>query len=175
MNNFGNASANNVLETKIFTSKAGLNVTGTMRDRGTVTTSIKAGSSYTIPQGYHSGSGKITAYLDNLSFTNNGSSMSGGQSGSITVKEDGVYVITICGILVDTGGNDLNNVPVVKVNNVSKSSAWTGSCSNNEGSHAYGYARATIFCLQLKKTDTITWSASRHYGCTKSILKINPA
>ena len=35
--------------------------TGTMANRGAVTSALNAGASYTIPAGYHSGSGKITA------------------------------------------------------------------------------------------------------------------
>lgn len=35
--------------------------TGTMPNRGAVTQSLNAGGSYTIPQGYHNGSGKVTA------------------------------------------------------------------------------------------------------------------
>ena len=34
---------------------------GTMKNRGAVTSSLNAGASYTIPAGYHNGSGKITA------------------------------------------------------------------------------------------------------------------
>lgn len=35
--------------------------TGTMANRGAVNQSLNAGGSYTIPQGYHNGSGKVTA------------------------------------------------------------------------------------------------------------------
>ena len=35
--------------------------TGTMANRGAVNQSLNAGSSYTIPQGYHNGNGKVTA------------------------------------------------------------------------------------------------------------------
>lgn len=35
--------------------------TGTMPNRGAVTQSLNAGGSYTIPQGYHNGNGKVTA------------------------------------------------------------------------------------------------------------------
>lgn len=172
LSNFGDAVAGAVLGGMTFTSSTGFKQKGTMPRYGTIVANIKPGSTYTIPSGFHE-YGTVSAYLDNLSFTNNNSTMSGGNSGSITVKEDGIYIVTICGIIVDTGRNNLNDVPVIKVNNVNKSSAWTGSCSNNEGNSAWGYARATIFCLKLKTSDTISWSASRHYGCTHSILKIN--
>ena len=36
-------------------------VTGTMANRGAVNSSLNAGQSYTIPAGYHNGSGKVTA------------------------------------------------------------------------------------------------------------------
>ena len=36
-------------------------ITGTMANQGTKTASLNAGGSYTIPAGYHSGSGKVTA------------------------------------------------------------------------------------------------------------------
>ena len=39
----------------------GNQITGTMVNRGTVNQTLKAGGSYTIPEGYHNGSGKITA------------------------------------------------------------------------------------------------------------------
>ena len=39
----------------------GSKITGTMVDRGAVTKTLNAGGSYTIPAGYHNGSGKVTA------------------------------------------------------------------------------------------------------------------
>lgn len=39
----------------------GNKVTGTMPNRGAVTSALNAGNSYTIPEGYHNGSGKVTA------------------------------------------------------------------------------------------------------------------
>ena len=39
----------------------GSKITGSITDRGTINTTIQPGQSYTIPAGYHSGSGKVTA------------------------------------------------------------------------------------------------------------------
>ena len=39
----------------------GSKITGTMTNRGAVSRTINPGSSYTIPQGYHNGSGRVTA------------------------------------------------------------------------------------------------------------------
>lgn len=59
----GNAALSDVLATKTFTSStAGVNQTGTMPNRGAVSPSgLNCGGSYTIPAGYHNGSGKVTA------------------------------------------------------------------------------------------------------------------
>lgn len=56
----GNATASDLLSGKTATTDAGL-ITGTMPNRGAVNASIATeGGSYTIPAGYHSGSGKVT-------------------------------------------------------------------------------------------------------------------
>ncbi len=60
LTNLGNASASDVLSGKTFTSSAGLKVSGTMTNRGAVSATISAGGSYTIPAGYHNGSGKVS-------------------------------------------------------------------------------------------------------------------
>lgn len=60
LSEFGDAGAGNVLSGKTFTSSAGLKVSGTMTNQGAKTTSLNCGGSYTIPAGYHNGSGKIT-------------------------------------------------------------------------------------------------------------------
>lgn len=57
----GNSTAADVLEGKTFTNKDGSNKVGTMPNNGAVSATLNAGASYTIPKGYHSGAGKITA------------------------------------------------------------------------------------------------------------------
>lgn len=59
--NLGDATAADVVAGKTFTSAAGLNVSGTMANQGAVSSTLNAGGSYTIPAGYHNGSGKVTA------------------------------------------------------------------------------------------------------------------
>lgn len=57
----GTAGTSNVLTGRTFSSASGVNLTGTMADNGAVTSTLNAGASYTIPSGYHNGSGKVTA------------------------------------------------------------------------------------------------------------------
>lgn len=57
----GTATAANVLKGKTFFVDSYTAKTGTMTDNGAVSQSLNAGGSYTIPAGYHNGSGKVTA------------------------------------------------------------------------------------------------------------------
>ena len=57
----GNAEVGDVLEGKTFSNSDAIDVAGTMTNRGAVTTTVDPGKSYTIPEGYHNGKGKITA------------------------------------------------------------------------------------------------------------------
>ena len=55
-----NATASNILVDKTAYVN-GTKVTGIMPNKGAVTASLNCGGSYTIPEGYHNGSGKVTA------------------------------------------------------------------------------------------------------------------
>lgn len=58
----GDAIESNVLATKKFSNDSDTGLTGTMPNRGAVTNTIAtAGGTYTIPEGYHNGSGVVTA------------------------------------------------------------------------------------------------------------------
>ena len=65
----GSVTAGQVLDDKTFTSTAGVCLTGTMPNNGKVTESISPGQSYTIPAGYHNGSGTVTATTPDLTYT----------------------------------------------------------------------------------------------------------
>lgn len=54
-------SASDLLTGKSANNSNGEKVNGTMPNKGAVTASLNCGGSYTIPAGYHSGSGKVTA------------------------------------------------------------------------------------------------------------------
>ena len=54
------AMAPDVLSGKVIVDKDGKPLTGTMPNRGTVNQSLGINGTYTIPAGYHNGSGKVT-------------------------------------------------------------------------------------------------------------------
>lgn len=55
------ATAANVLDGDVFVDATGAEIEGTMPNNGAKTSTLDAGGSYTIPAGYHNGSGKVTA------------------------------------------------------------------------------------------------------------------
>lgn len=55
------AIAADVLAGKIIVDASGEEIEGTMTNNGAKTAALDAGGSYTIPKGYHNGSGKVTA------------------------------------------------------------------------------------------------------------------
>lgn len=55
------ATAKDVLVGKTIVDATGAEIEGSMADNGAKTATLDAGGSYTIPAGYHNGSGKITA------------------------------------------------------------------------------------------------------------------
>ena len=74
-------------------------LTGTMVNRGAVNSSLNCGGSYTIPAGYHNGSGKITA--NSLASQTTGTATANNLSNGVTAWVNGVKI---------TGnGTDVNN------------------------------------------------------------------
>ena len=64
------ATAANVLTGKVFTDADGVVTTGTMANNGAVSKTLNTTTtSYTIPAGYHSGSGKVSITLEEKSVT----------------------------------------------------------------------------------------------------------
>ena len=109
----GTAVAANVLEGKTFTNSSTVGATGTMKNNGAVTGTITtSGGSYTIPAGYHNGSGKVTgptlaALVKNSNVTlNNASNL---LSGVTAYGKDGVKYT---GSIVNKGA--WTNTPTTK-------------------------------------------------------------
>ena len=57
----GTALVSEVLKGKTFSNSSGVGLTGTMANNGAISKTLNAGQSYTVPAGYHNGSGKVTA------------------------------------------------------------------------------------------------------------------
>ena len=95
----GNASTSQVLSGRKFSTATLSNASGTMPNRGSVSKTLTTqGGAYTIPSGYHGGSGKVTASFANLSAGN--------------IKK-GVNVGGVVGNLVD--GSNMKNVKIGSV------------------------------------------------------------
>ena len=67
----GNAQPADVLSGKTFSNADGVGKTGTMVNNGAVSQTLSGGQSYTIPEGYHNGSGIVSAIASGL-LENNG-------------------------------------------------------------------------------------------------------
>ena len=65
----GDATAADVLTGKTFSGAVGSGVAGTMPNNGAVSATISDGGSYTIPAGYHIGSGVVTAISTRPQYT----------------------------------------------------------------------------------------------------------
>lgn len=72
----GTATAAHVLSGKTFTNSSGVGIAGTMPNNGAVSQALAANGSYTIPAGYHNGSGKVTQSLTTKAATTYGASTS---------------------------------------------------------------------------------------------------
>ena len=65
------ATAADVLSGKIVVDSTGKTLTGTMANNGAVAKTMTANGSYTIPAGYHNGSGKVTVNVSSSSGSSN--------------------------------------------------------------------------------------------------------
>ena len=57
----GTTSADKVLAGETFSTENDTDLSGTMPNKGAVTSNLNCGGSYTIPKGYHNGNGRVTA------------------------------------------------------------------------------------------------------------------
>ncbi len=110
----GTAVASQVLYGKTFTNSSGVGLTGTMTNRGAVSSTLIPGASYTIPSGYHNGSGVVTAktlYSDTNELT-----ISGNASGYI---ETSMTLISAGCVSASPNVIDLENPATVTINSIS--------------------------------------------------------
>jgi hypothetical protein len=152
ISDFGDASAANVLSGKVFTSSAGYKKTGTMTNQGAQTASLNTSTtSYTIPAGYHSGSGKVSISLQEKSVTPSSSAQ--------TITPDSGKVLSKVTVAAASGGGKTGyfvgaetqsrTIDVgVTLNNTDKFFLW---CSASATS--YAYAVIDVWCLGSSDTN----------------------
>lgn len=112
----GNATRADVLVGKTFSSEvAGIEQAGTMVDRGAVNQTITTqDGQYTIPQGYHSGTGRVTASFANLTASNVKQGVNiGGVVGMLKEAPNG--------LLYWAGQEEVNFVPGYELGNGTRS------------------------------------------------------
>ena len=101
------ATAGDVLASKVFVNSSGTNVTGTMTNNGAVSKTLDAttsNQSYTVPAGYHNGSGTVSIVLETKSATPTTSSQDiTPTTGKVLSK---VTVAAIPGNFADTTDDD---------------------------------------------------------------------
>lgn len=131
------AAAGDVLATKVFVTSNGTVTTGTMPNNGAVSKTLDAttdNQSYTVPAGYHNGSGAVQIVLETKSATPSGSSQDiTPTAGKVLSK---VTVAAIPAKYADTTGDDAVAANVLygkKAHSISSGSAVaiTGSMPNN--------------------------------------------
>ena len=131
------AAAGDVLATKTFVTANGTVTAGTMVNNGAVSKTLDAttsNQSYTVPSGYHNGSGTVSIVLEEKSATPSGSSQDiTPTSGKVLSK---VTVGAIPAKYADTTGDDAVAADILygkKAHSISSGSAVavTGSMTNN--------------------------------------------
>ena len=136
------AAAGNVLAGKVFVTKEGAVTTGTMVNNGAVSKTLDATTtSYTVPAGYHSGSGKVSIITETKSVTPTEASQditptAGKVLSKVTVariptkyKDATGMTATAAGMLADTtaiGWDSTKSLPVL----------LTGTMANNGSTSA---------------------------------------
>ena len=114
--------AADLLTGKTMNNEDGINILGTMPNRGAVSNTIaNNGGTYTIPDGYHNGGGVITAAITNLLAAN--------------VKQ-GVSVGGVAGTFPNDGSAVATDVLTGKTFYAGNSTVKTGSMANNAGNAA---------------------------------------
>lgn len=121
----GDAVAADVLSGKTFSNANAVGISGTMPNNGAVSVNLIAGQTYTVPEGYHNGSGTVTAPSAGL-LVNNGDYIDSSGAGVIIGTYDGTTPIG------PGSGTDTHSV-LVNVTNYT-----TASCSSSWALQAYG-------------------------------------
>lgn len=189
------AAAGDVLANKIIVDATGASVTGTMTNNGTVNRTLDASTgnqSFTIPSGYHSGSGKVNIVLETKNATPTTSSQditptSGKVLSKVTVAaipsnyQDTTNVDAVAGdvlagkiIVTDTGeveGTMTNNGAVSKtLDATTNNQSYTVPAGYHNGSGKVSITLETKTATPTTSTQNITPTS----GKVLSKVTVNP-
>ena len=147
----GNATAENVLADKKFSNDNDTGITGTMPNRGAVNKTLALNETYTIPEGYHNGSGKVTQ-----SITTNGSIT---DSVSNVVSGDSLYTRIPQGAYFTNATSGYPEIKTAVSSLTSVLQSASQSIKENMITELGGF---------LYKTGSVTWNNTSGYKNTKS-------
>lgn len=166
----GNAGVGDVLAGKTFSNADGIDKTGTMTNRGAVTQSLNTSTtSYTIPAGYHNGSGKVSITTQEKTVTSSRSAQtvtpdSGKVLSKVTVNAlapTGTYTPTSRAANIDMGST--SNYRYVTTTSVPNS---------NSGTYTYA-ANSTGGTVDMGATNTYRYvNAANVYAKGKADVKV---
>jgi len=150
----GDATAAQILSGKKAVVK-GNAVTGTMVNRGAVTKTLNAGGSYTIPAGYHNGSGKVTAntLASQTSATATASDILSGKTAYINGTK-------VTGAMANKGA--LNWNPSTSTSYIVPAGYYSGGTISTLGAYNAGVKAGKASPTISKGTYTWTWSGNKY-------------
>ncbi len=153
----GTATAEEVLSGETFTNSSEVGASGSMPYIGTITETINPGGSYTIPKGYHSGAGKVTANPN---------------------QNSGTYSATTRGASVDMGANNtyryVNTTSVPNSNSATYTPTSRGTNLDMGATNTYRYINASKvpFNVKLVNSDTSNAMTVNGYYYNSSGTKV---
>ena len=167
-NALGQATATASQILKDYTAyKNGQLITGTMANNGAVSATLNAGGSYTIPAGYHNGSGKITAnsLANQTSATATASDILSGKTAWVNGKKITGTVVNSTNIkfLVVGSGSQATN----KFTSGTDSSTLTCNISSKLAEYGIDMSKITADNLILKVTTIGTHNC--YYNSNKTV------
>ena len=146
----GNATANDVLAGKTFSNDNDTDINGTMSNIGAINKTLALNETYTIPKGYHNGSGKVTQNI-----TTKGAIT---DSVSNVVSEDSLYTRIPQGAYFT---NATSGYPEIKTS-VSSLTSVLQSASQSIKENIITKLDGFLY-----KTGSVTWNNTGGYKATK--------
>ena len=147
-----NAEAKHILKDYKAYSKGQL-IIGTMTNNEAVNANLNAGQSYTIPEGYHNGSGKVTA--NDLASQTQATANANNLSNGVTAWVNG-QKITGNGTDVNNSYNNGYNAGYNAGKGQVEVRTVTATCGNFGNVNTYGYSRSVAVTVPQIEGKTLT-------------------